>query len=264
MRTARALTILLTFVLAASGCDREPTSPAAADRSILPSDGPRSDKGGNSANVERCRDYQNWNTRDGQPFTSFAECVSYGAKGSQLINDDALTCLNGGWQSLGDGTTPFTSEQECVDYAGGTGTPVVNSADVSISTDPGTLGCGLPHDPLYCVPIHIRVYNAGSVPVTVSWTLNATWVATSPLGTDIFPAFANGTCTDVYDNVNSTLSSSCTGATISPGGSTFVAHVIARNGSTQAGTVSITASSMPDPNPLNNTFTWNFTAPSPP
>jgi hypothetical protein len=264
MRTATALTILLTAVLASSGCDREPTSPSAVGSS-LPSDVPRSDKGGNSANVDRCRNYASWYTREGQPFASFSECVSYGAKGSQLINTDALTCLNGGWQSLGNGTTPFTSEQECIDYAGGTGTPVAVGADLYVSTDPTTIGCGPPSDPAYCTSIHIRVYNPSSMAVTVSWTFNGTYQETSSLGTEIWPLLpiTNPNCSYIDNDVAGTFTGGCTNVLLPGSTSIFVAHVVARVGSTQSGTVSITSSSLPDPNPSNNSFSWNFTAASP-
>jgi hypothetical protein len=263
MRTTTALTLLLSAVMMTAGCDRELVAPD--ETNVQPGEATIALNGGNAVNVEKCNNFQDWNTREGQPFTSFAECVSYGARGSQIISDDALVCLDGGWQNLGDGTTPFATEQECVDYAD-TGTPAP-FADVSIATDPTTIGCGLPSDPAYCTSIHIRVFNSGATNVTVSWSLNGTFIATSALGAEIItpPEYGtNGTCTHVLDNTAGTFVASCTGVSVPPGGSTFIAHVIARVGSTQTGTVNITASSLPDPNLANNTFSYNFTAPSPP
>lgn len=258
MRAATSFTLLLAAAIAISGCGRDLTSPASDDRAAVALTGHDL---AHSVNANRCKDYQDWFTRDGQPFTSVGECVSHAAKkGNQLINADALACLNGGWQSLGSESAPFASEQECVDHAVGTGTPLTY-ADISIATDPGTLGCGEPFDPAFCTSIHIRVYNAGPATATVSWSLNGTYQREHSSLTLIVTG-TNGTCTDA-DDQQGTWSASCTGTTVPPGGSTFIAHVVARNGATQAGTVSITASSLPDPDASNNSFSWNFTAPSP-
>jgi hypothetical protein len=255
MRTVTAFTLLAAAALGVLGaCERDPISPSFAAGGNKP---------GNSVNASRCQNYQDWYTRDGQPFASASDCTAYAAKkGAQLINQAALGCLNGGWESLGSSSGMFTSEQECVDYAVGGGT-LVTYADVSIADEGGTLGCTTPWTTDNCSSIHLRIYNAGPAAVTVSWSLSGTYQRTDPSYTLMIPPIdgANGSCSSTDDGLG-TWTAACTGVSVPAGGSAFLAHIIARVGATQAGTASITSSSLPDPDSSNDSYTWNFTAPT--
>jgi hypothetical protein len=254
MRTATGLTLVLVASAVLGACERDPVSPSFATGGNKP---------GNSVNAARCQTYQDWYTRDGQSFASASDCTSYAAKkGAQLINQAALACLNGGWQSLGTSSGTFTSEQECVDAAVG-GATLVTYADVRIADEGGTLGCTTPWTADNCSSIHLRIYNDGPVAVTVSWSLSGTYQRTDPLFTEMITPIdgANGSCSRSDDGAGN-WTASCTGVSVPAGGSAFLAHIIARVGATQAGTASITASSRPDPDSSNDSCSWNFTAPT--
>ncbi len=216
---------------------------------------------GNSVDAKRCQNYQDWYTRDGQAFTSAAECIAYAAKGAQIINGAALGCLNGGWMTLGpDATTTFTSEQECVDFAVGGGTLVVWS-DVRLGfEDSAAVTCVTPLNPAYCISQDVRVYNDGSVPVTVSVTLSGTYDQT-PTNSFAGHLINSVFCTGTDDGISS-WSASCTVTNVPAGGSTFLARMWAYLGASHVGSATVTASSSPDPTSSNDTASWNFTAPT--
>jgi hypothetical protein len=220
-------------------------------------------KAGNSPNAKLCQKggWQTLYTRDGTPFGSETQCASYGAQGGQIINQTALACLDDGWQELGTSSGPFTSEQECVDQAVAGGA-LVTFVDLSIGAEETELGCQTPWDPDYCTSNMLRVYNGGSVNMTVNVTLSGTYQPDS-FYAEVIPNVGSQ-CTFADDQAGN-WSETCTGLTVLAGGSTFLAHVIARNGASQAGSASVTSRSpsLPDPNSTNDTFTWNFTAPAP-
>jgi len=160
-----------------------------------------------------------------------------------------------------DPTTTFNSEQECVDWAVGGGT-LVAWADVRLGfEDSASVMCVTPLNPDYCISQDVRVYNDGSVPVTVSVSLSGTYDETP---TNSFARHLINTtfCTGSDDGVSS-WSASCTVQDVPAGGSTFVARMWAYLGGSHAGSASVTASSSPDPDSSNDTVSWNFTAPTP-
>jgi hypothetical protein len=223
-------------------------------------------KPGNSVDSKRCQNFQDWYTREGQAFTSKDACTAYAAKkGTQLINEAALDCLDDGWKARGpSATTKITSEQECVDYAVGGGTPVAQGADVRVTyVDSAAVMCVTPWNPAYCFSKDVWVYNDG--PATASR------VSIDISDTEVEGAFGpngylvnNNFCTVTgSDEGNVTLSCTVTNVE-APGGGAFLFRFYAYNGGSHTGSATVTSSSPADPNTSNNTVSWDLTAPSVP
>jgi hypothetical protein len=217
-------------------------------------------KPGNSVNAKMCQKggWQSLYTRTGEPFASEQACATYGAQGGQLINEDALACLNDGWKTLGPstGSTQFASEQECVDYAVGEGTPVA-FADVRFAVEDTTEArCPAPEPSPLCAAGDVRVYNDGPVAVTVNVSFDDTISGAGSFLFEVNPVY----CSAIIDPPNPTFTGSCTDVPIPAGGSTFILFVrtLSDDGG-HAGSASITSTSSPDPNTDNNTISWNVT-----
>jgi hypothetical protein len=177
-------------------------------------------------------------------------------------NKTGQACYKGQYLNYIDPSTgtPFANQDACVMFVAHGGT-LTSGADVGLTfTTPSSTSIsndcpvvnGVPVSP--CLTGDVSAHNAGAVPVTLTIhlpeaqvTISGTGKAEVGLGSAVF------TCT----NPPFSSSRDCTG-TVAAGATAVVVPVLVAGGSTMSDSASITASSVPDPNPSNNSVSFTL------
>jgi hypothetical protein len=176
-------------------------------------------------------------------------------------NKTGQVCYKGQYINYIDPSTgtPFADQSACVSFVAQGGT-LTSSADAGLTfTTPSSTTiseqCGSVNGVpiLPCLTGDISVHNDGVVPVTLTVHLPAAQVtggngaAAVGLGSAVF------TCTNPFLSLERT----CTG-TVAAGATAVVVPVMVSGDRTISGSASITASSVVDPNPSNDSVSFSL------